>query len=928
MCRDGSRVHRSYWCDGWPDCPGNHADEWNCEVCDGPNDYKCPNGRCIKKANICDSQCDCAPHNGSLECADEMNCSKYYRSVHGVTSCLVGSTLTCTLPGHSRLSDRCIASKYICDGSNDCHNGKYLSDEYGCQPSENQYSESTFRCLDNRTLPESLLCDYKNDCLDGDDENLCRALYQCDETMFTCNNSQCIDKNGRCNVTYECLDKSDELGCLDVPCPEGMVKCTYGGQCIPEKLLCDYFIDCPDESDEKNCPVTECNKLQFQCDNGQCVSIEHHCFISGNQRDGCADNSHLKNCKNFTCMRDHFKCRLGPCLNQSLLCNKKIDCQHTWEDEDNCTFTCSEKYPECPCKDIYINCTALGLESVPLDTEGEITWFHLGSNKLNASLTNETFSSLDRLLYLDLSNNSITGLPPMMFSNLWRLTVLNLQNNRIHTLVSSSFYGLASLKGLHLQGNGIRVVRMLAFYGLSSLRNLDLHDQNINLIEPDAFLGLRSLVGLDLSQNKIEYISDSTFRGMPHLLYLDISNNYIDVIDANAFRMATTLEKLVTDEFRFCCLARHVKSCLPPRDEFSSCEDLMSNMVLRICVWALAVIATVGNILVIACRARYKHCNQVHSFLITNLALGDLLMGSYLLLIAVVDWHYRGVYFIHDSSWRSSQLCSFAGFISTFSSELSVFTLTVITLDRFLVIIFPFRVRRLEMTRTRRLMAFGWIVAISISAVPLIHIDYFKNFYGRSGVCLALHITPDKPNGWEYSVFVFLFLNLVSFTIIAVGYLWMFLVARTTQHAVNKDRRTSESAMAWRMTLLVATDAACWVPIIILGIVSLAGYTVPPQVFAWVAVFVLPLNAAVNPVLYTLSTAPFLTPARHGFLTFRRSCKMSLSQDQRRTYTSGLNHYAGSMELYSMSRRSMRYRNSLDTSVTEHGVVLPILKDK
>ena len=38
-------------------------------------------------------------------------------------------------------------------------------------------------------------------------------------------------------------------------------------------------------------------------------------------------------------------------------------------------------------------------------------------------------------------------------------------------------------------------------------------------------------------------------------------------------------------------------------------------------------------------------------------------------------------------------------------------------------------------------------------------------------------------------------------------------------------------AMAWRMTLLVATDAACWVPIIILGLASLAGFTVPPEVF-------------------------------------------------------------------------------------------------
>ncbi|CAH1397967.1 unnamed protein product [Nezara viridula] len=119
----------------------------------------------------------------------------------------------------------------------------------------------------------------------------------------------------------------------------------------------------------------------------------------------------------------------------------------------------------------------------------------------------------------------------------------------------------------------------------------------------------------------------------------------------------------------------------------------------------------------------------------------------------------------------------------------------------------------------------------------------------------------------------------------------MFLVARTTQHAVNKDRRASESSMAWRMTLLVATDAACWVPIIILGVVSLAGFTVPPQVFAWVAVFILPLNAAVNPVLYTLSTAPFLTPARQGLFSFRRSCKLSMSQDNRRTYMSTINHY-------------------------------------
>ncbi|KAK7081397.1 hypothetical protein SK128_018117, partial [Halocaridina rubra] len=131
-----------------------------------------------------------------------------------------------------------------------------------------------------------------------------------------------------------------------------------------------------------------------------------------------------------------------------------------------------------------------------------------------------------------------------------------------------------------------------------------------------------------------------------------------------------------TDEFRFCCLARHVKKCHPKADEFSSCEDLMTNVVLRVCVWLLGILALTGNFLVILWRIIYHADNEVHSFLITNLAIGDLCMGLYLLIIAIVDYQYRGVYFLYDAMWRTSTLCHLAGFFSTFSSELSVITLT------------------------------------------------------------------------------------------------------------------------------------------------------------------------------------------------------------------------------------------------------------
>ena len=210
-----------------------------------------------------------------------------------------------------------------------------------------------------------------------------------------------------------------------------------------------------------------------------------------------------------------------------------------------------------------------------------------------------------------------------------------------------------------------------------------------------------------------------------------------------------------------------------------------------------------------------------------------------------------------DASWRQSSLCHFAGFLSTLSSEFSVFALIVITIDRLITITFPFRIYKMRMKDAKLIIAILWIVAIILSGLPLIRFRYFDNFYGRSGVCLALHITNERPSGWEYSVFIFLVLNLISFTLICGSYMWMFFAARNTQIAARSMENHIQNRMARRMMFIVMTDFWCWMPIITLGIVSLFGVQIPPQVFAWIAVFVLPLNAAVNPTLYTLSGLTF-----------------------------------------------------------------------
>ena len=65
------------------------------------------------------------------------------------------------------------------------------------------------------------------------------------------------------------------------------------------------------------------------------------------------------------------------------------------------------------------------------------------------------------------------------------------------------------------------------------------------------------------------------------------------------------------------------------------------------------------------------------------------------------------------------------------------------------------------------------------------------------------------------------------------------------------------TSIGTRMVFIVLTDFSCWIPIIIIGIASLLGMEASPTVYAWIAVFVLPLNSALNPILYTISTANF-----------------------------------------------------------------------
>ena len=302
--------------------------------------------------------------------------------------------------------------------------------------------------------------------------------------------------------------------------------------------------------------------------------------------------------------------------------------------------------------------------------------------------------------------------------------------------------------------------------------------------------------------------------------------------------------------------------CHSPKDEFSSCFDLMKNRGVQVCVWILGLTALVGNLFVILVRVVGKYDNNVHSFLLTNLAISDLLMGIYLLIIAIKDVQWQGEYFLHDFKWRSGAPCALTGVLSMASSEVSVLILTVLTTDRLICVVFPFKVRRMNRSVACAGVGGVWVLGTLLAVIPILGLEYFYDkkrivgFYGKSAVCLPLQLSAERMAGWEYAVGIFIGLNFVSFVYILVAYIVMFMTVKNTSKKVRSANMKRESQMARRMLFIILTDFLCWMPVILIGLLSLLRKFHDPekQAYIWIAVFVLPVNSSINPILYTFST--------------------------------------------------------------------------
>jgi Leucine-rich repeat (LRR) protein len=155
------------------------------------------------------------------------------------------------------------------------------------------------------------------------------------------------------------------------------------------------------------------------------------------------------------------------------------------------------------------------------------------SNKIQ-TIADDTFSDLQNLFELDLSNNHIVDIRAQ-FSNLQSLQTLNLDTNGIGTLAMSSFTNLPNLKTLLLSNNNLTRIDGTCFINLTSLSSIELINNQLDAVPVSALQGLAHLKTLILDKNSIRVLHANLFKSFPTLKYLSLKENYINSIDPDAF---------------------------------------------------------------------------------------------------------------------------------------------------------------------------------------------------------------------------------------------------------------------------------------------------------------------------------------------------------------------------------------------------------
>ncbi|KAL8565445.1 hypothetical protein ACOMHN_049422 [Nucella lapillus] len=291
-------------------------------------------------------------------------------------------------------------------------------------------------------------------------------------------------------------------------------------------------------------------------------------------------------------------------------------------------------------------------------------------------------------------------------------------------------------------------------------------------------------------------------------------------------------------------------------------------MGLKIALYALAFLVTVcGNTLVIFVICRSRRMRSTTNVLLLNLAVADLMVA------AVCMWVHLGNALTPEWPF-GNWVCKVNTFCQVVVVTSSVLTLTVISVERFMAIIFPLR-GRWTTCATATIIVVVWVVAVVVASPHLFVRHVFEQQWKDR---LEVWCAEDWPqvykdevtcDTWEpgkvvyYSIegivmyVVPVVIMIVTYTLITHRLLTRSFPGTLISSTVAAQERAKRKVIKMLVAVVVCF-MVCWSPqeyILLYGVFRLfLGLSVDQasdyHTVKYTALYVAYLNSALNPILY------------------------------------------------------------------------------
>ena len=128
--------------------------------------------------------------------------------------------------------------------------------------------------------------------------------------------------------------------------------------------------------------------------------------------------------------------------------------------------------------------------------------------------------------------------------------------------------------------------------------------------------------------------------------------------------------------------------CLDSSDESTCCHrKLINGLILKISSWSIGTLSLLLNGLIQA-RSIYTmrfvktSTALTNKVLITLISFGDCVVGGYLFALAMADFYFENSFCSQQFEWLLSSHCSILGVVSTVGSQISLFSMAILSVTR------------------------------------------------------------------------------------------------------------------------------------------------------------------------------------------------------------------------------------------------------